>query len=75
MPGRFWSLHRAVKAKLDDSGGSMCESYRSSRLSPGMDGTKFKQGVTSFRLVVPGFHGIGIEGKAPTQLGGFQSRF
>jgi hypothetical protein len=31
-----------------------------------MDGTKFKQGVTSFRLVVPGFHGIGIEGKAPT---------
>jgi hypothetical protein len=40
-----------------------------------MDGTKFKQGVTSFRLVVPGFHGIGIEGKAPTQLGGFQSRF
>jgi hypothetical protein len=39
-----------------------------------MDGTKVKQGVTSFRLV-PGFHGIGIEGKAPTRLGGFQSRF
>jgi len=25
MPGRFWSLHCAVNAKLEDGGGSMCE--------------------------------------------------
>jgi hypothetical protein len=31
--------------------------------------------VTSFSLVVPGFHDIGIDGKAPTQLRGFTTSF
>jgi hypothetical protein len=31
--------------------------------------------VTSFSLVVPGFHDIGIDGKAPAQLRGFTTSF